>query len=91
MGPAHGNGRRMGKSDLKTQSIIQCALTLRDGGVDGKKIIRTCLFIAVLIGIDESIDIKKMLSLLETIDTKTKKALNTFHHLDYMHDIVGEA
>lgn len=73
----HGNGRNMEREKNKSiDALIECAIELRDRGVDNKRLIRTCLFLAVLFAFDEELNVHQLVQVLERMFERTGVALN---------------
>ena len=90
MGRVHGNGKRMEKENCNNiDALIGCAIDLRDRGVDGKRIIKTCLFLAVLFAFDEDINVEHLVKVLERMFDRTATALSLKD--GFVVDDVGEA
>ena len=73
----HGNGRNMEREKNKSiDALIECAIELRDRGVDNKRLIRTSLFLAVLFAFDEELNVHQLVQVLEKMFERTGVALN---------------
>jgi hypothetical protein len=79
----------MEKENNDVNPVIACAIEQRDRGMDGGKLIRTCLFLAVLFAYDEDLDVKYLIRVLERMFDKTKMALSVKD--GFIVDDVGEA
>ena len=65
----------MDKTQPDVYSLIEYALTLRDSGLSETRLIRTCLFISVLLAVDCNISESKLLEILQKVYGQTMLAM----------------
>ena len=75
---------------MKTEDLISLAIQMRDAGIPSAKILRMCLFVAVLFAADCDYSSEQVKNMLDVIFKRTVKALNKMQMAEYLGKDIDE-